>query len=166
MPHSKNSPTKVKAAHRGAEALRLRMDGKTYEQIALEMGVSTTRAFQLVGAALDQFKIDNTEKADILRAKMTYELEQLAVALWPRVRKDGDPKAAAVLVQVFNRLARLHGLDAPAKVQAQVGGDPYGVSKMSDAELMEYARRVGIPLPDDAASPVGGKAEQPMTSCG
>jgi hypothetical protein len=136
------------------------MGGKTYEEIGLELGVSTTRAFQLVGAALDQFKIDNTEKADILRAKMTYELEQLALALWPRVRNDGDPKAAAVLVQAFNRLARLHGLDAPAKVQAQVGGDPDGVWKMSDAEVEEHARRLGILPPLSAAgpSPAEGKA--------
>jgi hypothetical protein len=165
MPHSKNSPTKAQAVKRRAEALDLRIAGLTYRQIGERMGVSESRAYQLVGKALAVYRIDGTQKAEQLRAVMTAQLESLVGGLWPQA-KAGDVKAVSTLLGVFNRLARLHGLDAPAKVQAHVGGDPYGVSKMSEAELMEYARRVGIPLPDDAASPVGGKAEQPVTSCG
>jgi DNA-binding CsgD family transcriptional regulator len=165
MPHSKNSPTKLKAAARRGEALDLRIQGLTYRQIGERMGVSETRAYQLVGDAVAVYRVDNTAKAEQLRAVMTAQLESLVGGLWPQA-KAGDVKAVGTLVGVFNRLARLHGLDAPAKVQAQAGGDPYGVSKMSDAELIEYARRVGIPLPDDAASTFGGKAEQPVTRCG
>jgi hypothetical protein len=150
MSQSRNSPIKVKAAHRRAEALRLRMEGKTYEQIGQELGVGTTRAFQLVGDALEQFKVVNTEQADIFRAKLTYELEQLALAVWPKA-KTGDPKSAAVLVQIIARLARLQGLDRPAKIAVEAGVTR--LDRMSESELVEYARRLDI-LPAEGVNDV------------
>jgi hypothetical protein len=120
------------------------LEGKTYEQIGQAMGVGTTRAFQLVGAALDQFKVVNTEQADLLRAKITYELEQLALAMWPKA-KAGDPKSAAVLVQVFNRLARLHGLDSPEKAQAVVLSQ-VPLAHLTDSEVEARARMLGLKL--------------------
>jgi hypothetical protein len=129
------------------------MEGKTYEQIGQALGVGTTRAFQLVGDALDQFKIVNTEQADLFRAKLTYELEQLALAVWPKA-KAGDPKSAAVLVQIIGRLARLQGLDRPAKVTLE--GDPYSpgrLAQMSEAELVVMARRLDI-LPAEGVTHV------------
>jgi hypothetical protein len=127
------------------------MEGKTYEQIGQALGVGTTRAFQLVGDALDQFKIVNTEQADLFRAKLTYELECLGRAMWPKAQA-GCPKSAAVLVQIIGRLARLQGLDRPAKVTLETG-DPYSrsrLSQMSEAELVVMARRLDI-LPAEEA---------------
>jgi hypothetical protein len=64
----------------------------------------------------------------------------LTKALMPAAEA-GDVKAAAALVNVINRQAKLWGLDAPTRIE---GGDAYGLSAMSEGELLDRAKALGI----------------------
>jgi hypothetical protein len=156
MSHSKMSATRVEAAQRRAQALELRRQGHTYSEIGKRMDppVSESRAFRLVGEAFAAFKITTAKQADLLRAKITYELEELAVILWPKIRKTADAKDIKAMVDILNRLARLHGLDRPVQFHLSAG-DPYGLNKLSASELEDQARRMGL-IPLSAEGVVNG----------
>jgi len=123
-------------------ALDLRSTGASYDGIGRGMGISKTRAYQLVTAALADLDEELKAMADGLRALELLRLDAIAYAHWER--RD-NPRNADVILKVMERRAKLLGLDAPTKVaQTTPDGDALppalDLSKLTDAELAEMKR--------------------------
>lgn len=88
-------------------ALDLRAQGQSYRAIAATLDVSVSTAHTMVGRALALVPVDS---ADLVRQVEDDHLDQLRAALMPKAL-DGDEKAAATLVRIAARRARLLGLD-------------------------------------------------------
>jgi hypothetical protein len=145
---------RVDAAERDAQALELRAAGLSFRQIGRQLDCGTTTAYKRVTRGLDRML---QEPADRVRALELHRLDQLQAAAVEVVgarhvlvqggRPVLDPQSGhpyvdhaptlasiAALLRIAERRARLLGLDAPAKVDAQVRGEVYSLSAI-DAEL-------------------------------
>jgi hypothetical protein len=123
-------------------ALDLRSTGASYHEVGRGMGISKTRAYQLVMAGMTAVDVKLEESVTTLRTLELLRLDAIAFAHWP---ERGNPRHADVILRVMKRRAKLLGLDAPIKVaQTTPGGDALpptlDLSKLTDAELAEMER--------------------------
>lgn len=107
---------KYEVAKRRATALELRISGHSCRAIADQMRCAGSTAFDLVQSALREIPAQNVE---ILRQEHDAMIRMLFVKLKPRIDK-GEPRAVEVGVRLLERLAKLHGLDAPSQQVIQV----------------------------------------------
>jgi hypothetical protein len=109
-----------KAAEREAKELKvldLRRAGFTFQRIAEEVGYATPSGAQ---RALERIMSRNIPQApEEFRWQELDRLDRMQVALWPRAMK-GDDRAIGTIVRLMERRARLVGIDAPTKIQAEV----------------------------------------------
>jgi len=106
------------------KALELRRRGKSYAEIARELGYSSgSGAHAAVKKALRKTL---KEPADELRKMENARLDAMLNALWPEIEK-GNPKAIAAGVKISDRRAKLNGLDAPAEVDVTSGGSQIAI---------------------------------------
>ncbi len=97
------------------EALRLRLTGMGYADIAQAMGYATpSGAHQAVQKALQRTV---QEPADELRKIECDRMDAMLAHMWPRVQT-GDPRAVEVAMKLAERRAKLLGLDAPTQLDA------------------------------------------------
>lgn len=94
------------------EALRLRMGGYTYRQIAEVMDVSDNAVRNLITRALESAP---NEKALHQRAIENARLDRLQAAVW-KDAINGDVKAIDAVLRISRRRAEMNGLDAPKKI--------------------------------------------------
>ena len=69
-----------------------------------------------------------------------YRLDRLRLALDP---KKSDPRVADTLIRISERVAKLHGLDAPQKIEARMSEAQESkpdLSKLTVPELLELER--------------------------
>lgn len=116
----RTSPQRIKAAHRQAEALKLRASGMRYEDIAKQLGYKNHQgAWKAVKTAL---KKTIQEPADELRQMEAERLDRMLEAMWAKATsstaKDATWYVDRVL-KIMERRAALLGLDA-------TGGDDVG----------------------------------------
>jgi hypothetical protein len=157
------------AARRRAQVLQARLTGASFEDIGRQLGVSDTRAHQLYVDALrrtvqepaDQLREAEAQRLDLLQLTATRILhgEHVLVqggrpVLDPQSGRpytdDGPTLAAAgLLLRISESRRKLLGLDAPARVDAQVRGEVYSLTAI-DAEL---ARLQGELAALDSPSP-------------
>ena len=102
---------KLEIAMRKSEALQLRISGMTYNQIADKLHCSDSTAYEMVSSALKEIPARDVEE---LRKEQDAMIRSLYMQLIPRVNK-GEPRAIEVALKLLERLAKLHGLDAPTK---------------------------------------------------
>ena len=110
-----NSGRKVKSHQQMIMALELRAAGASFLQIGRALSVSKPRAFRIVRKALDELVHHCRETAERVRHLELYRLDRLRVALDP---KRGDPRVADTLIRISERVAKLHGLDPPQRIEA------------------------------------------------
>ena len=124
----------LEGAQRRANALELRSHGLTYDQIAAQLGISKSSAWETVqqgladtiaepAAAARKLELD---RLDVLyqAAMRVLEAQHLTVSHGRVVEHDGTPidddgpvlQAIDRLVRISERRARLLGLDAPNRV--------------------------------------------------
>jgi hypothetical protein len=141
LPASKAQQAEV--AERRARAIQLRLAHVPLATIAAQLGYSSVaHVSQDLKRALEARRDEQREQADLLTALEAEKYDALEQRLWATIRRrhilvsqgrvmrdddgqvltDDDPavRAAAVLLRVFERRAKLHGLDAPAQVTAKV----------------------------------------------
>ena len=106
-PHQKTSPAAIEKRHRMAEALRLRSRGLVYREIAEQMGIGQTTAYNYVSDAVDEIPREN---ADIVFGIDLDRLDKALEALWPAVL-EGDVKAIEAMLKIHDRRAKLFHLD-------------------------------------------------------
>jgi hypothetical protein len=136
--------------------LELRASGASYSQIgkSLSPSVSKQRAFRIVQKALDGLIQQCSETAERVRQLELYRLDRMRLALDP---KKFDPRVADTLIRISERVAKLHGLDAPQPIQASASDlgpieaqePPPDYSKLTLEELLQlealYKKAHGLP---------------------
>jgi hypothetical protein len=112
---------RIKNREHLAQALGLRKAGASYDAIGKALGLSKTRAYQLVTAGLDEINETVRDEATAVKRLELERCDDLLMALWPQ-RK--NPRVVDSIIRVMDRRARLEGLDAPVKVAPTLpGGD-------------------------------------------
>jgi hypothetical protein len=96
-------------------ALELRASGASYLQIGKALSVSKSRAWRIVSKALDELVQRCQDTAERVRQLELYRLDRIRLSLDP---KKGDPRVADTLIRISERVAKLHGLDAPQRIEA------------------------------------------------
>ena len=118
------SISKLTAAERQAQALKLRMAGVTFQQIADTLGYKGKQGAHK--AVMSALKKTLQEPADEYRQLQHERLSRL----W-RVAYDqainGDLRAVDRCVSIHRELAKLFGLDAPVQVDWRVEAKEQGV---------------------------------------
>lgn len=122
----KTAPRKVDQLIRQREAVHLRAEGKSYDQIAELLGVSNKSvAYKAVTAALSTLAAETREDADRLRALELARLDEVLQIAWEIAHDDkarrGERLAAVDRVmKVSERRSKLLGLDAPEKTELSI----------------------------------------------
>ena len=103
-------------------ALELRLLGKTYEFIGEELGVAPQTAWRRVQAALVRYA---APKAEEVRAQETARHQMvidaaIAIASQPDTQPKDRLAALKVIQSGAEAIARLHGANAPVKIDARV----------------------------------------------
>jgi predicted transcriptional regulator len=80
--HSIASPTRCQAAARRVEALKLRSAGKTYREIAAELGCSVRTAYRAVTCELEQVRARLSEDAAQYLQLELSRLDHLLTSVW------------------------------------------------------------------------------------
>lgn len=111
---SESSPRRVTAKERQARAMRLRITGATYQQIADELGYRTPGAARDAIQSAMQATIQ--EPADEYRALHRERLLTLLRHAMPGVMA-GVARSIEVARGVLDSLAKLDGLDAPKRIR-------------------------------------------------
>jgi hypothetical protein len=98
--------------------LELRRSGETWQRIAQVVGYANAS-----GAQKAYSRIVNRvqrESVEEIRDLELDRLDRIMRAYWKPAIVDGDKKAADLVLKVIDRRAKLLGLDAPQKLQAEV----------------------------------------------
>jgi hypothetical protein len=110
-----NAPVRM-----GAAAVQLRVNGTSYEDIAMTLGLSSPRAaLTLVSRELAQQGEGMEEERDELRRVEAARLDELLVSV---MAKATDPEcsehlpAVRTAVTIIDRRIKLYGLDAPTEI--------------------------------------------------
>ncbi|WLP90511.1 helix-turn-helix domain-containing protein [Gordonia sp. NB41Y] len=131
---------------RAVEALRRRIAGETYQEIADALGYSDrSGSRRAVQRLLDRRE---AESVDELRAVHGARLEALVATYFGPATK-GDTDAAMIVLRAHDRLARLFGTNAPTAVSV-------GVEPVTDAEFAEAAVGLIAALRPDMAAALTG----------
>ena len=139
----KGSGRTVKSRQQMLMALELRATGASFLQIAKVLSVSKSRSWRIVMQALCELAEQCKETAERVRQLELYRLDRLRFALDP---KRADPRVADTLIRISERVAKLHGLDPPQKVERSAPGQTQPVEPASDLskltlpELLELVR--------------------------
>ncbi|MGV9742841.1 hypothetical protein [Nocardia farcinica] len=99
------------AATRRELALDLYVQGKTFQQIANALDYADRgSAHRAVYTALSESATRTAELAEHAREVVATRLQRLYGKWEPRAL-DGDPRAAALCMQMLDRYSKIHGLD-------------------------------------------------------
>lgn len=115
----KDTNKALELQHRKKEALQLRLEGKTYTEIAERMGKSVSTVHGYVADSLAEV---TKEDAQQLRDVEAARLDALQHAIWDKAI-GGDLSAMDRVIKIIDRRARLLGLDAPQQVAVNNGAD-------------------------------------------
>jgi hypothetical protein len=72
-------------------------------------------AWRIVSKALDELVHHCQDTAERVRQLELYRLDRIRLSLDP---KKGDPRVADTLIRISERVAKLHGLDAPQRIES------------------------------------------------
>jgi hypothetical protein len=122
--------------------------GASFRQIGDTLSVSNPRAFRIVRTALDELVQHCQETAERVRQMELYRLDRIRLALDP---KKSDPRVADTLIRISERVAKLHALDAPHRIETSgPNGGPIETqdrepdfSKLTIEELLQFEELTG-----------------------
>lgn len=126
---SKASAQTIAASARRARAVELRKAGKSYREIAAEIGCTVKNAHRHVQKALASTVRNTQESVDEHRELELERIDKIIASLMPLVESTGDPAVADKVLKAADLRAKLLGLYAPAKAEVTgKNGAPIAVS--------------------------------------
>lgn len=142
------SPRALVALQRQQQAVELRRAGRSYREIARQVGIGVASAHRLVAGAIAEVRATVAEDVAELRALELSRLDGMLGGLWPQARC-GNLGAVDRVLKIMERRAKLLGLDAPVKVaRTNAAGDEdgrdaasYVVPVPATMSLDEWVRR-------------------------
>jgi flagellar biosynthesis regulator FlaF len=157
MAHSRNSKTRIKAARRGIEAMKLRESGLNYAEIGEKMSVSEQRAWKLVSKEFDLLQAKRMEMADRVSKLEAARLDKMFNAVWAKAQK-GNLPAMKMVLEIMQRRAKLLGLDlADKNSPVPVGNLTLNISEVVVEKQTEYAEVIE----NNGGAPDGARASSP-----
>lgn len=112
----KTKPETIEAKQRAVLALEARKEGKTFAQIAEEVGYNSPQAaHDAVKRALDAMirePAESVRRLELERLDTLWQIQYLNA-------QAGDVQAMAACMRIMERRAKLLGLDAPTKVESK-----------------------------------------------
>ena len=119
---SKMSPRRIEAVRRQQHALELRMAGRTWQEIADNLGYANHSGALLAVKAALQSTLQ--PPADHFRALTLERLTKVLQVHWPLMLQ-ADAVATRLCLQVIGDIRQLMGLDSPSKMEhTGAGGAP------------------------------------------
>ena len=121
---ARNTQKEIDNAKRNAQIITLRYLGKSFEQIAREMGFNDRgNAYRAYKKAMENNVIEAPEE---IRAIEIQRLDRMTETLMEQL-ENGNFKIIPYLLHVMDRRAKLLGLDTPIRIQQEIttweGGD-------------------------------------------
>ena len=132
---SKTSRRRCDMAVRRHMALRLRQQGKSYREIASELGISRATAHKYVTATLELLNQKAEGEAAELRRLEFLRLDSLFEVVYTKAAK-GDLRAVDRCLRVMERRAKLAGLDAPERSEVT------DIPPPSESEIQRAAQEI------------------------
>jgi hypothetical protein len=141
----------TEAAARRAQVLKARLAGASFQDIGRQLGISDTRAHQFYTDALRRTV---QEPADQLRRLECARLDALQAHLTPLLAQpDQVIPAALALLKVQESRRKLFGLDAPARLAANVAVRELTVDAIDDELARLTAELAALDPPHDPPPP-------------
>ena len=110
---------KLKTVDNSRRALELRRAGFSLREIGERLNISHTTAKAWIDEWLEEYSLQNREQAQAIRSESLSRLDAALTAIWPQVRA-GSEAAIAIMLKIEAQRAKLLGLEAPARVEADV----------------------------------------------
>ena len=144
---------------RELKVLELRRAGLTWQRIAEEVGYADhSGAYMAYKRAMKRVL---QQPAEELRNAELDRLDRLQLAIWQKAMR-GETNAIGTVLRIMERRARLLGLDAPQKIQAEVMNYDAGSGSL-DAEVERFARIIDAELIGES-QPVGDPESEGVDS--
>lgn len=124
---------------RRAEAMKLRVRGKTYDYIATELGVTPGMAHMYVKQALQQRAKELAEDTSEYRTIQLTRMERAMDAIYERVEL-GSLDHIETYIRLENRMSRLLGTDSARRIEVE-DKTPQRRA-ITEAQLLEKARGI------------------------
>lgn len=121
---------------REQQAIELRIGGATYMQIAEQLDVSLSCAYDTVQRVLRRAGEKALEDATAMVALEAERLDRMQAKLWPQVAR-GDQGAVDRVLRIMKRRAEMLGLDQPQRQEVT-----YDFGHLSDDELAQEVAAV------------------------
>ena len=106
----------VISLERKREAVQLRKEGLTLAEIGRRLGVSAVMVHKYIKSELEAIRAETHETAIMEREIALLRLESI-IGISYKKAKEGDWKAASLMLKAMERQAKLLGLDAPTKLE-------------------------------------------------
>jgi DNA-binding transcriptional regulator LsrR (DeoR family) len=137
------------AQQRRAIAVDRRLEGASFRTIASELGMSPAGVHKAVTKAMTAVQVEIDASAKTLKALESERLDALQAAWWGEALED-PARVGNTMLRLFERRAKLFGLDAPAKVAPTTpdGDAPYDPDTMSAAERQQRIAELEQKLAD------------------
>lgn len=104
-------------AERRAKAIKMKIDGASYSEIATALGYSSRSAAHMdVKRSLEKHVIEEGLAIEAWRELELSRLDTLQQAIWPKAMS-GDPRAIEASLKILDRRAKLLGLDSPVRLE-------------------------------------------------
>lgn len=101
------------------QAWDLRLSGHTYKEISIALGISIETAHRWINEWSEEYKLQTAESQQSARSDSIARLDDALKAINAKVQA-GDTDAINTMLKIEAQRAKLLGLEAPTKVEAEV----------------------------------------------
>lgn len=151
--------TYANKVQRREQALRLRIAGNSYRDIAVELGVSFKTAFYDVQEALAYTHGLEVKQAQMWRQLQLERYEAIILCAWPDVQR-GDFYAGTLALKAMDGINKLVGLDKAAEIADRPGvpSASRSLRELPSPDLIKkldtIRRRLNLPLSTERSNQV------------
>lgn len=111
---SQSSYRKLQAAERRKKSWEMRVGGARLQQIADAFGVSIGTAQEDIRVMLKEYREHYAEKAEEAASLDLQRLDELILTYWENRH---EPKCGNLLLKLLEQRGKIHGYNAPTKVE-------------------------------------------------
>lgn len=137
----KHTATALTAAKRRAEALRLREQGLSFQEIADRLGLAVSTVFETIQVGFRELREQAAESAEQIVSTEITRLDKMLAYLWPSI-ENGSTRAISTALKISERRMKILGLEREKLEMSGPGGGPIEVDSSAyeriKAKLAKY----------------------------
>lgn len=127
------------------QVMELKKAGWSNRQIAVKFGMKPNTIKKWISDELRYLREKCSESLMEMIEIQSMQYDEVLRSFWEDAIEHRNYRAADIILRVWERKAKLLGLDAPEK---QVRVDLVSTDTMNEAELLEQAKLLGLPVPE------------------